>query len=664
MSGATNYGASTRWPPWAPALALVAAVVLAYLPVFEAGFVWDDDGHVTPPALRSSVGLWRIWTDPTSAQQYYPLTHTLFWVEHRLFGDAPLPYHVANLALHAAVALVFWRLLVRLAVPGALLAAFVFALHPIEVETVAWVSEQKNTLSALLALLALHAWLSFDTDGERTFARWRTAFLLFLCALAAKTVTAVLPGAILVIVWWRDGRVSARRTVLPLLPFLAAGIAAGLVTARLEREVGGVELGLSAAERVVLAGRAAWFYLGELAWPAGRCFVHPRFVLDAGDPLAWIAPAAAALAVGLLAWLASRAERIGRIEHEVRAERADGAERVGRVERAEHAGRLRRAPLAAALLYGGALFPALGFVDVLPFLYSFVADHFQYLAGLAPIALAASGWARLRERAVAGARRSLDAAAIALCAALGALSFAHARDFRDAETLWRATIACNPGAFLAWSNLASHLNERGRHAEALEAAEGALRAKPDDARAFVNRAIALERLGSPHEALASLDRAIALAPDDPAARANRGQLLLGLGRADEALAELERAVALGSTLAIAHANLGNARLALGRSDEALASYARALELDPASPQAWYNLGVARGKRRELDQAEVAYRRAVELDPAWPDPRYNLAILHLELGRRGEARAGLEEVVRRDPTGPVGARARDVLRTNP
>src|SRR5262249_51422 len=151
---------------WAMVALVFAATVLVYLPAMRAEFIWNDIDYVTAPALQSAAGLKRIWVEVGATEQYYPLLHTAFWVEHMLWGDTPLGYHLVNVLLHAGAACLFAAVLRRLAVPGAWLAALLFALHPICVESVAWISEQKNTLSLVFYLGAALAWLRFDASRE------------------------------------------------------------------------------------------------------------------------------------------------------------------------------------------------------------------------------------------------------------------------------------------------------------------------------------------------------------------------------------------------------------------------------------------------------------------------------------------------------------------
>jgi hypothetical protein len=336
----------------AAAALLFVSLFAVYWPALRGGFVWDDAAHVTRPDLRSLHGLWRIWFDLTATQQYYPLLHSVFWVEHRIWGDSVFAYHLLNLVLHGLAACLVVAIVRRLSLPGAWLAAFVFALHPVATETVAWISEQKNTLSAVFYLAAALVYLRFDDTRRRSL--YLVALGLFLAALLTKTVTATLPAALLVIFWWKRGRIGWKRDVRPLAPWLAIGAAAGYLTAWVERHyIGaqGADFSLNAVERCLVAGRALWFYFGKLVWPSPLIFVYPRWTIDAGALWQYAFPLSVAAAAVPL-FLAARRSR---------------------------------GPLAAFLLYAGTLFPALGFLNVYPFVFSYTADHFQYLAMLAVI---------------------------------------------------------------------------------------------------------------------------------------------------------------------------------------------------------------------------------------------------------------------------------------
>lgn len=594
---AAPLGSSTFW--WCALLAL--AVFAAYLPALRGQFLWDDDGHVTRADLRSLGGLLRIWFEVGATQQYYPVLHSAFWLEHRLWGDAPLGYHLVNLLQHAANACLFALVLRRLAVPGAWFAAALFALHPACVESVAWISEQKNTLSALFYLSAALAWLRFDDDRRpRSYA---LASALFVLALLTKTVTASLPAALLVVAWWRRGRLDWRRDVLPLLPWFAAGAAMGLLTAHFESELIGAkgsafELGVGA--RLLLAARVPWHYVASLVWPFDLTFIYPRWNVDAAVWWQWLFPLATLGALGGAAWRA----RLG-----------------------------NRGWLAAALLFGGTLFPVLGFVNVYPFLFSFVADHFAYLANLALFALAGAG------AAFAVARFGRGAALGAFLAVLGglfALTWSQAGIYRDEATLWRATLARNPDCWLAHNNLALVLAADGERADAVTHLEAALRLRPDFPEGLNNLAGQLVDAGRAAEAKPIADRALALLPKFPAALNTRGRAALALGDVAAAERDFTAAVQLDPRFVNAWCNRGVAAMSRGRPAEALPHFTRAAEIDPANAQAAFLVGATLVELRRPAEAVPRLERALELDPEHALAHRQLARALRSLGRIAEA----------------------------
>ena len=349
------------------------AVFLVYQPCWQGGFIWDDDEHVTRPELRSLHGLGRIWTDYSSTSQYYPLLHSLFWLEYKLWGDSTLGYHLANIALHAAVVVMLLAVLRRLRVRGAWLAAAIFALHPVQVESVAWITEQKNTLSALFYLAAALVYLRFDRTRE---LRWYAAAAgLFVAALLSKTVAGTLPGALLVVFWWQRGRLDWKKDVLPLVPLFLLGAGFGLLTAWWELKLTNARApslpSHAVVQRLLIAGRTAWFCCGKLFWPTQLTFIYPRWQIDERAAWQYVYPLGA-VALLIVLW-------------------------AGR--------RWSRAPLAAALYFGGTLFPVLGFFNLYTFRYSFVADHYQYLASLGIIVLFSATVAKLLEHATGIQRR-------------------------------------------------------------------------------------------------------------------------------------------------------------------------------------------------------------------------------------------------------------------
>lgn len=589
-------------------------VLLAYLPALRGGFIWDDSGHVTRSDLRSLAGLARIWFEPGATQQYYPLLHSAFWFEHLLWGDAPFGYHLLNVLLHAANACLFAALLRRLAVPGAWFAALLFALHPVCVESVAWVAEQKNSLSALLYLCAALAYLRFNS--ARTGRAYAVATLLFLAALLTKTVTATLPAALLVIFWWQRGSLAWRRDVVPLLPWFALGAASGLFTAHFERELigaSGADFNFSLADRLVIAGRVVWFYLGKLAWPADLIFIYPRWTIDAGSFAQWLGLFAALLLLAGVFWYRRRS----------------------------------RAPLAATLLFAGTLFPVLGFFNVYPFVFSFVADHFQYLASLAIFALAGAGAARLSTRFPRPRPQFLAFGAAPLLL-LGALTWAQAGMYRDVFTLYETTLARNPDAWMAHNNLAMELTNRGRVAEAIPHLEKVLQLRPHDAIAESNLGDDLLRQGRPTEALPHLERAVKLQPNFANAHNNLGAALSALGRPDEALAHHQEALRLQPDLASAEHNIGLVLAMSGKNAEAIPHFQRAAALDPQFPAAELSWGIALMLSGRFDDAVPHFERACDLDPNSVDSHFTFGRALAQHRRLAEAVEQFQIVLELEP----------------
>ena len=471
-----------------------------------------------------------------------------FWAEYRLWGETTLGYHLVNVAMHGLGATLLWAVLRRLAIPGALLAAAVFALHPVHVESVAWICELKNTLSGVFYLAALLVYLVFD--DTRRLGSWAASFALFVAAMLSKSVTGSLPAAILVLFWWKRGRLSWRAEVLPLLPFFAASAGIGWFTARYEAEVVGAQgaaFDLSFAARGLIAGRALWFYVGKVIWPARLVFIYPRWRIDPTAFWQWGFPAAA-LAVLVALGLLRR--------------------------------RLGRGPLAAALFFAGTLFPASGFVNVYPFKFSFVADHFQYLASLGVIVPVCAAFASSTRRMP---RPAATALGVALVVVVGVLTWRQAHVYQSLETLWTHTVEHNPGSFLAQIGLGVVYEDQGRHAEAIVAEERAVAIDPTSPEAHLNLARSYDHLGDYPKAVALYERGLALgAAYAPIVLPRLARLYVRLGEFDRAVALGRRAITLNPRSAYAHAVLGLAYAALGRRADAETAWHTAVDLDASS----------------------------------------------------------------------------------
>src|SRR6267154_4187376 len=410
---------------WFFCLILAVITMLAYQPAWRGGILWDDDANIGGPELRTLDGLRRMWFVPRTTQQYYPLLHTSYWLQQRLWGDSATGYHLVNLLLHIGCVVLVLRILRFLRVPGAELAAIIFALHPVNVETVAWIAERKNTLSGIFALAATLFYLKFDesrdrqwNDGpqDRGYSSYALAIGLFLLGLLSKTAIVTLPLAWLVIFWWKRGAISWRRDVVPSIPFFFLAAAAGLVTRWFENTGIGYQatiLDLSLLDRCLIAGRAFWFQLGKLFWPSNLTFVYPRWEISAAVWWQYLFPLAV---LGLLGFSWSLRRR-------------------------------SRAPLAGVLVYLFLLLPSLGFLNIYFFVYSFVADHWQYLASLGIIVPCASGIVLLAGRTERWRAWLEPAMTLVLAGALFVLTWKQSRMYTDIETLYRATITRNSASW-------------------------------------------------------------------------------------------------------------------------------------------------------------------------------------------------------------------------
>ena len=679
--------ASSSWLPFARGAGpLVAAVLLVYGRLWWAGFIWDDDAYVIDnQCLRSLDGLRSIWLEPGRTPQYYPLTHTSFWVEYQLWRlHAPL-YHFVNVLIHAANAVLLWAVLRQLAVPGAWLGAALFALHPVEVETVAWITERKNTLSAFFGLAFLLAWLRYRFGAgvvatgwadegrcEPLRLRWlAVAVGLFVASLLCKTVTITLIGVVLVISWWKTGRLSARDMV-GVAPLLCIGLPLAVNTAILEKQhVGavGVEWALTAADRVVLAGRAIVFYLTKLLWPTPLLFFYPRWEVSATAAWQWVFSAAV---VGVLAGLWAVRDRVG------------------------------RGPLAAALIFVGMLFPALGFFDVFPFQYSFVADHFQYHASAAALAgLAAAATICVARLSDARARLPL---LVAWVGVLACLTVAQTRIYVGREPLYRHVLAHDPKSFNAANNLGTFYADHKGLVEAqalLEAAvenarfdrqkglalwnlclvasvkrdDGGLLARAREAHRLVPTkasrsmlALGLVRNGQVEEAAAVLEDTAGEQAEtrvsgehvQNAYHLARAEVAEARGDREEAVAELEVLLRQRPTACMGlQVGLAFARLGLG--DRAVKVFGALRDHPVLGGSAYCQLGLIALERGNSEIAASCFQDAADRDATLVEPYVQMAGIHGRERRYAEAEACLVEALKRAPDDRAVAEALEKVR---
>ncbi len=551
--------------PWKPlilgAAAILAATIVAYVPALRAGYIWDDDAYVTENmVLRSFDGLSRIWLEPTSIPQYYPLVHTAFWMEYHVWQLRPFGYHLNNVLLHGLGAILLWRVLRHLDLPGAFVAAALFALHPVQVESVAWITERKNVLSGVLYMSSLLAFFRFcplragAVPSTRRGRYYALALGLFIAALLSKTVTCSLPAVIVLLMWWKKDRLTLRE-LWPLTPFFVVALFFALLTVRLEVEhVGarGEEWTLTILQRCLIAGRALWFYAAKVLWPHPLVFSYPKWMIDTSLWWQYLFPLAGG-GVMLTLWAWRR--------------------------------RLGKGPLAAVLMFAGTLLPALGFFNVYPFRYSYVADHFQYLASIGLIVLFVCVAAKLLLARGESGVQVAKVAGVMVSAACVILVWNRGHVYKDLESLWQDTIQKNPESWLAHAGLGAHLMHQGQFDDAVRHFEETIRINPSYAGAQSNLGLTCYFQGKHEAAIRHLQKATQIDPSSPRAHNNFAEVLAQLGRLDQAIEEFQTAIRLNPHFANAHFNLGTWLTKSGRFGEAMHHFEQVLRIDPGDAEA-------------------------------------------------------------------------------
>ena len=561
-SAAPRQEARRRWISIAAAFAIVLAVIVSYWPAFSGDFLWDDNDywintqatHPTTRLIHADDGLFRIWFG-TEAADYWPLTNSVFWVQWRLWGMDPRGYHATNIMLHALGAIMLWRVLARLEVPGAWLGALLFAIHPVAVASVAWISELKNVLSLLCCMAALLAWLRFEDTTQR---RWYVlALTTFFLALTAKTSAVMLPVLLLGIAWWRRGTIR-RQDIFRSVPFFVLSAGMGLATIwfqhkALERVIVRPEGWMS---RLAATGWIVWFYLYNALMPVRLAMVYPRWQVSPGSVIAWL-PLTGLIVVLALLWL-NRATWWGR-------------------------------PLLAAMGYFLLMLsPVLGLLTMAFHQHSLVSDHMQYPALPAVTALVASAlvwWAR------SGKWRGVPVSlAIMVVAISGALTWRRAEVFQTPKSLWEDTLSKNPAALVAHVNLGVILWESRRTQEAVTHYEAALQIKADSAETHGNLGVALLALGRYEESIAHCDEALRLDPNLAAAHNTLAWLRATcptnrFRNGEQALRHAKRAMQLGGDQnAWILGTLAAACAEAGRFEEAVSWQEKAIRLAPILQQ--------------------------------------------------------------------------------
>jgi tetratricopeptide (TPR) repeat protein len=634
----------------------IGLTVIAYLPTLRNGFVWDDDASLTQNRfVKSADGLRQFWLT-THTPDYWPVTSTTFWIEWRLWGASARGYHATNLSLHIAEALLLWATLRRLRLPGADVAALLFALHPVNVESVAWITQRKNLMAMLFYLASIYCFVRAEEPGSGgppgetpemrgpsgrpslpfVEGKWYWLSLLaFTLAMLSKGSAAVLPIVLLGIIAWR--RRPEARDAFRLAPYLlVAGVLAivdiwfqrhNLAAGEIFRNAGGLE-------RLLGAGAVVWFYLGKAVWPVDLSFVYPAWDIRAGNPLWWLPLLGVLGLTALLFWKAR-----------LRPSGCDAANLARR--------EIWRAALFAWGYFCAALIPVMGFTDVYFMKYALVADHYQHLALIGVAALAGVGWEQ-------GWRRSPRLAWAAAAIAAGLLVILTWRQclvYRDSEILFETTLRENPASSLAHNNLGVIYADTGRIPEAEaqfaaalrdESGSSSVQLRPNLAVTHYDLGSVLLKTGRKTEAVAQFEEALRLDPRYPDAYNNLGVVLAALGRPADAVAHYEEALRLKPDFAQAHDNYGNALLQMGRLSEAADQYAQAVDIDPESSRAQANLGSALLQLGRFPEAASHLAAAVDLDPDLTEARAKLGDALMEIHRPEDAISQYEETLRRAP----------------
>lgn len=514
------------------ALILITALI-AYSSALQGGFIWDDATNITEnPLLRNLEGLYYIWFDPGAFRQYYPLTLTGFWAQFQLWETHPFGYHLVNVLVHGFSAVLLFRLLRFLGVAGALLAALLFAAHPANSEAVAWATEFNSVLSGFFYLAGMYLGMRFfglgETDEENrgsygSWLQYAGVLALYCCAALSKTSVITFPAALLLLIWWRKGRLSIKDIALSA-PFFAVSMVLAVITVHLEEALGtrGVEWAHTPVERFLIAGRVWWFYLGKIVWPFDIVFFYPRWSVNVSSPVQWIYPLAV---LGVVAALWGWRKKIG------------------------------RGPLTAVLFYSGTIFPFLGFFNAYYQRYAYVAQHWQYMASIGLIVLFAAllekGCARVKE-AGAGLFRVASLLIVGVCAFL---TWADGFSYKDYETHLVVGLEQSPNAFLPMTNLAAFYRDRGNLETAMKLLKRSLELNPHSAETLIGLGQTFGMQGRHEEAVRHFQEAVKKRPEYPIGYNNLAVSLFELGRLEEARDALEKALELEPDYLDARRNL-------------------------------------------------------------------------------------------------------------
>ncbi len=618
-----------RWfrNPFVMALLLFCLAILPFLPALHGQFLWDDhEWLANNPAVLAPNGLSIIWNPHAQTLHYYPLIFTTFWLEHGIWGLDTTGYHLINMIIHACGALILWRILDRLGLRAAWLAALLWAIHPVQVESVAWIVERKNTLSGAFYFLAAWSYLRFERiekdgnpsdDSRPHWLFYALTILFFVAGLLSKTVICTLPAALGLILWWKRRKLSYRQ-IATLSLLLIIGLAIAIFTTRQEKWVmteGGAEnLSFTHLQRLVIAGRDVWFYLRTLAFPYPLMAIYPRWNYDVASFANYAAPIAVILVLSLLFFLRNR---------------------------------IGNAPWVGFAFFLITLSPGLGFINFYTMHFSFVTDHYQYLACIGIFALLAEYLFAFTQRMLSLRPDYAFLVIAVIFLALTPVTFLYATLFQSDMALWQWNVDHNPAAFNAQHNLgiaymnagdlteaAKHvaiavqqqpdddfiqttygriLREQGDYQEAIKHFKLALALRPKMGNVHDELGKTYDRMHLPKEVLEEYAAAVAVDGKDPNQHALYAAALVRAKDFDKAIAEYKIALALSPGNLIVRYNFANLLLDLHRYPEAIAEYQTILQTQDDNPLIWHNLAAAYYESGQIESALAAKKKANDLD---------------------------------------------------
>ncbi len=604
---------------WWGILVLLALVVVTFWPTLRNGFIWDDDLLLTDNSvIKSAEGLRDLWFS-IKPIDYFPVTYTDFWFEWRIWGMNPTGYHVTNLILHAINTLLLWRVLRKIlgttapagSAPAsnvfdlAWFGAALFALHPVNVATVAWIAERKNTMAMMFALLSAHCYLSADSDPENAKKSQRLyigSLIFFLLSLLSKTAGVMLPAIFLCIAWWKRG--VTRRDVMRTLPFFAIAFVMGLVTIWFQNHRA------MAADfpvrpmllRIAGVGPAVWFYISKALCPINLSPVYPQWTIKPQELASYIPHLCMAAALVVL-WVQQR--------------------------------RWGRGPVVALAVFLLMLAPVVGLLNVNYHKFSLVADHWQYFS--LPVAAAAI---------VMGVAKVFDNPSVratvlgAVVVAFAVLSWNQSHLY-DTSRIWRATLEKNPNSYVAANNLAEELQEHGQLDDSLKYFKRSLEIFPGYRHALMGEASVYLHMKKYNEAIPPLEELLKVQPNNFFVRFNIGSAYLILGKLPQAIEQMRAALEIppdnipqqgqwrfsgdnNQMRAELQKRLGDALMALGKNDDALQAFAGSIELNPDQAGTHYRIATVLGQKHDRVGARKHLREVLRIAPGTVDALNDLA----------------------------------------